>query len=278
VELAVLVVAQGRLLAEQARLMGEQAALIEVLRAELAAARGAAGRDSSGSSSPPGKDGPGAKAEAWAEKRWGSGESAGSSRASGAGGSGGQAERGRGERRQGGQPGHRGSGLARVAEADRQEPVEPRACAGGGAGLAGADGSVAWSVPVFDLPTPALTVTEYLMMRRVCACGGATTADLPVGGRGGPACYGPNVTAAATWPASQDVIGVARAADMTSTLLGAPVSTGFVSSCLARLEDALTAAGFEEALKAALCEQPVLGTEETPAPGACQMACVTECS
>lgn len=265
-ELAALVVAQGMQLAEQAKLLAEQAALIEVLRAELAAARRAAGRDSSNSSLPPGKDGPGAKAKARAERRWGSGESSGSSRVSGAGGSGGQAKRGGGKRKQGGQPGHRGSGLAKVADPDHKEPVEPKACAGCGAGLVGADGSVAWSVQVFDLPTLALKVTEYLMMRRVCSCGCVTTADLPAGVRGGPACYGPNVTAAATWLASQDVIGVARAADMMSAMLGVPVSTGFVSSCLRRLDEALTAAGFEEALKAALCAQPVLGTDETPAP------------
>jgi len=112
-------------------------------------------------------------------------------------------------------------------------------------------------------------VTEYLMMARTCpaaGCGHVTTAGLPAGVRGGSACYGPHLTAAATWLASQDVIGIERAADMMSALLGVPVSTGFVSSCLTRLDDALTAAGFEDALKAALCEQPVLGTDETPAP------------
>ena len=62
------------------------------------------------------------------------------------------------------------------------------------------------------------------------------------------------------------MIGIERAADMLSVLLGVPVSTGFVSSCLTRLDDALTAVGFEDALKAALCERPVLGTDETPAP------------
>ncbi|HEY6793222.1 MAG TPA: IS66 family transposase [Kineosporiaceae bacterium] len=170
------------------------------------------------------------------------------------------------KRKQGGQAGHRGSGLARVAKADRTEPVEPAACAGCGGSLAGADGTVASRVQVFDLPALALTVTEYLIMRRVCACGCATTADLPAGVRGGPVCYGPQVAAAATWLASQDVIGVQRAADMMSALLGAEVSTGYVSSCLARLDAALTATGFEDALKAALCEQDVLGTDETPAP------------
>jgi hypothetical protein len=38
----------------------------------------------------------------------------------------------------------------------------------------------------------ALEVTEYLIMRRTCSCGCATTADLP-GVRGGPTCYGPQV-------------------------------------------------------------------------------------
>src|SRR5205823_4211208 len=90
--------------------------------------------------------------------------------------------------------------------------------------------------------------------------------DLPAGVRGGPTCYGPNVTAAATLLASQDVLGIERTADLMSALLGADVSTGFVSSCLTRLDDALAAAGFEEALKAALREQEVLGTDETPAP------------
>lgn len=58
-ELAALVAVRGMQLAEQA-------ALIEALRAELAAARRAAGRDSSNSSLPPGKDRPeGAVGVSW---------------------------------------------------------------------------------------------------------------------------------------------------------------------------------------------------------------------
>ena len=51
----------------------------------------------------------------------------------------------------------------------------------------------------------------------------------PPGVTGGPACYGPNVTDAATLLASTDVIGIERAADLMGALLQAPVSTGFVS-------------------------------------------------
>jgi len=120
-------------------------------------------------------------------------------------------------------------------------------------------------VQVFDLPSFAVTVTEYLMMRRVCPCGHATTAAPPPDVTGGPACYGPNVVAAATFLASQDVVGIQRAADLMSALLGVPVSTGFVSRCLVRLDDASIAAGFEHALKDALRAADVLGTDESPA-------------
>ncbi len=74
------------------------------------------------------------------------------------------------------------------------------------------------------------------------------------------------MVAGATLLASTDVIGVERAADLMGALLKAPVSTGFVSRCLVRLDAALTAAGFEDALKDALTAAGVLGTDETPAP------------
>jgi transposase len=254
----------------QAAQLAEQARLIEALQVQLAALQRAAGRDSSNSSQPPSQDGPAAEVKAKG-KRAGRDAGAEAPQAPGAGPDcSGQEkpgqERGGVKRKQGGQPGHRGSGLARVAKADRTEPVEPAACADCGGSLAGAEGSVASSIQVFDLPALALTVTEYLVMKRVCPCGCVTTAPLPAGVRGGPVCYGPQVAAAVTWLASQDVIGLERAAEMMSALLGVEVSTGYVSACLARLDEALTASGFEPELKAALCEAEVLGTDETPAP------------
>ena len=249
---------------ELAALVAEQAVLIEALRVELEALRRQVGRDSSNSSQPPSTDAPGAKAKAKAGRRSASQQDEQSPQRQPSAGAAGAA--GRARRKQGGQRGHRGSGLAPVATPDHREPVEPPCCAGCGGGLAGAPGTVASRVQVFDLPTFSLTVTEYQMMRRRCGCGHATTADLPAGVRGGPTCYGPNVTAAATLLASQDVLSVERTTDLMSTLLGVAVSTGFISSCLTRLDDALTTAGFEETLKAALRAQDVVGTDETPAP------------
>ena len=252
------------LVAEQAAQLAEQAVLIEALRVELEALRRQLGRDSSNSSQPPSTDGPGAKARAKAGRRSAGQQVEQSPQRRSSAGAGEAA--GRVRRKQGGQPGHRGSGLAPVATPDKREPVEPSGCRACGGGLAGAPGTVASRVQVFDLPTFSMAVTEYQMMRRRCDCGYATTADLPAGVRGGPSCYGPNVTAAATLLASQDVLGIERTADLMSTLLGVAVSTGFISSCLTRLDDALTTAGFEETLKAALRARDVLGTDETPAP------------
>jgi transposase len=255
------------LVAEQAAQLAEQAVLIEALRVELEALRRQVGRDSSNSSQPPSTDGPAAKVKAKVKVKAGKHPAGPQPQPSPDGQSAaGEPGRDRPKRKQGGQPGHRGSGLAPVTTPDRREPVEPPCCAGCGGGLAGAPGTVASRVQVFDLPTFSMAVTEYQMMRRRCGCGRATTADLPAGVRGGPTCYGPNVTAAATLLASQDVLGIERTADLMSTLLGVAVSTGFISSCLTRLDDALTTAGFEETLKAALRAQDVLGTDETPAP------------
>lgn len=122
--------------------------------------------------------------------------------------------------------------MERVAVPDRVVAVEPSGCAECGPDLAGASGETASSVQVFDLPTIALSVTEYQMMRRVCSgCGHATTAAPADEVSGGPTCYGPNVVAATTLLAASDVIGVERAARLMADLLGAPVSTGFVSRC-----------------------------------------------
>src|SRR6266566_2009634 len=243
--------------AELLAVVAAQAAMIETLRAEVAALRRQAGRDSSNSSQPPSQDSPAAEAKKKAGQR--------------------EARWARPGRSQGGQKGHPGASLAWAARPDETRVIEPGACGGCGADLSGAPGRVASSVQVFDIPPAALTVTEYQMMRRECGCGQVTTAPPPPGVTGGPVCYGPGVTGAATLLASTDVIGVERAADLMGALFKAPVSTGFVSRCLVRLDAALIAAGFEDALKGALRAADVLGTDETPAPLATAAACAEGC-
>ncbi len=230
--------------AELLAVVAEQAALIAALRAEVAALRRQVGRDSSNSSQPPSQDGP--AAEAKVSRR--------------------ETRRARAGRPQGGQKGHPGASLAWAARPGETVVIEPGTCGGCGADLAAAAGRIASSVQVLGIPPAALAVTEYRMMRRTCGCGQVTTAPPPPGVTGGPVCYGPGVAGAATLLASTDVIGVERAADLMGALLGAPVSTGFASRCLVRLDAALPTAGFGDALKDALKAADVPGTGETPAP------------
>src|SRR6266496_4042111 len=134
--------------AELLAVVAEQAALIEALRAEVAALRRQAGRDSSSSSQPSSQDGPAAEAKKKAGQR--------------------EARRARPGRAQGGQKGHPGASLAWAVRPDETRVIEPGACGGCGAGLAGAAGRVASAVQVFDIPPAVLTVTEYQMMCRAC--------------------------------------------------------------------------------------------------------------
>jgi transposase len=129
--------------AEQAAVIVELRALVESLQVELAVWRRQAGRDSTNWSLPPSQDGPASKAKAKA-KAEAKAEAKARAKA--------RAEQRSGAKRtQGGQKGHRGTGLARVVKTDKVESVEPLACAGCGGDLAGAPGSVSSKVQVLDL-------------------------------------------------------------------------------------------------------------------------------
>ena len=250
------------LVAEKAAQLAEQAVLIEALRVELEALRRQAGRDSSNSSQPPSTDGPAAKAKAKAARRPAGGRPAATRGAAGRG----RAGPGPARRKQGGQPGHRGSGLAPVATPDHREPVEPSCCAGCGGDLAGAPGTVgrpgAGVRPAHLLPGGHRVSADAPAVRLRTrhhggpAGGGARRADLlrperdrrgdPAGQPGRArhrAHRGPDVRAA-------------RGGGVHRVHLLLPDPPGHRAD----------PAGFEQALKTALRGQEVLGTDETPAP------------
>src|SRR5260370_1164600 len=147
--------------AELLAVVAVEAALIGALRAEVAALRRQEGWDSSNSAQPWRQDSPAAKAEKKGGQR--------------------EARQARPGRPQGGQKGHPGASLAWTARPDETRVVEPGTCGGCGADLAAAEGRVASSVQVSDIPPAALTVTEYQMMCRTCGCGQVTTAPPPPG-------------------------------------------------------------------------------------------------
>jgi transposase len=216
---------------------------LERAHARIAELEARLGRDSTNSSTPPSQDSIAAKAKRRADR---------SSRERSA------------DRKPGGQPGRKGSGLAPTVTPDRTETLPaPADCSGCGGDLAGAaDAGVSWA-QVWDIPPIVMEKVHYLLPRRRCGCGKTTTAAPPFGAAGN-VVYGPNVNAAAILLASEGNVPLERTAMLMASLLGTPVSTGFVARALERFAQRLAAAGFDEAMKTALRAQDVLCADETP--------------
>ena len=108
-------------------------------------------------------------------------------------------------------------------------------------------------------------MTEWLLASLQCpCCGKVTTADAPPGAHQGTISYGPGVNAASILLSGYGNVPAERTAHLIAMLLGMPVSPGFVDRASARLDEKLQAAGFDDAMQAALADEPVLGADETP--------------
>jgi transposase len=216
---------------------------LERAHARIAELEARLGRDSTNSSTPPSQDSIAAKAKRRADR---------SSRERSA------------DRKPGGQPGHQSSGLAPTMTPDRTQTLPPPSnCCGCGGDLAdAADAGMSWA-QVWDILPVVLEKVHYLLPRRRCRCGRTTTAA-PLFGAAGTVSYGPNINAAAILLASQGNVPVERTAMLMQALLGAPVSTGFVTRALQRLAQRLAAAGFDDAMRTALRAEEVLCGDETP--------------
>ncbi len=207
------------------------------------------GADSTNSGIPPSKDPIGARERRKAERK---------ARQSS------ERER-REDRSPGGQPGHRGAGLARDPDPDRREELPPPAeCSRCGAGLDGAERTGTWWSQVQDVQVTRL-VTEYLLPLLACACcGKVNAAPAPPWAQPGSVCYGPGINTAAVLLSSYGNVPAERAAHLTGMLFGMPVSAGFVDLASERLNSRLDDAGFDAAMQAALETEPVLAADETP--------------
>lgn len=176
--------------------LAQRDAVIAGLLAEIERLKRRIGMDSSNSSLPPGSDGPAARAKRAKRKK------------------------GPSPRRRGGQAGHEGRGLQRVADPDHVEVVAPGECVGCGATLSGRPGRIMSRLQVFDTPPVKLGVTEYQLLAVPCGgCGIVTRAVAPQG-VAGPCCYGSNVRAATALLACNGHMSIERAADLMAVLLG----------------------------------------------------------
>jgi transposase len=121
----------------------------------------------------------------------------------------------------GGQRGHKGDTLRRVADPDRIVTHEAGACRHCGAGLTRAMAQEADRRQVFDLPSRLIEVIEHQGLVYACACcGGRTAAAFPEGVNA-PAQYGERLRAAAVYLHAQQLIPEERTAQTLVDLFGA---------------------------------------------------------
>ena len=78
----------------------------------------------------------------------------------------------------------------------------------------------------------------------------------PPGAHPGSISYGPGINAVAVLLSGYGNVPSERAARLIAMLLGRPVSPGFVERVSARLDARLQAAGFDDAMQAALADEP----------------------
>jgi transposase len=166
-------------------------------------------------------------------------------------------------RRPGKQRGAPGSTLRQVPDPDEVVEHRPDRCRGCAADLGDAVGVGVGVRQVFDVPPGRLRVVEHRLRSCRCrGCGVVTTASAPAGVTA-PVQYGPGIAAVVVYLTVRQHLPVARAAELCAELLAAPVSTGWITTQLARASAALT--GFEEAVKDTIRAAPVAHFDETGA-------------
>ena len=169
------------------------------------------------------------------------------------------------DRRRGGQPGHQGKGPERDPDPDKTESAGPPAeCRSCHMSLDGAGAVEPRWAQVIDVEI-LRKVTEFTLPGLLCGrCETVTFAAPPPGLHAGSVSYGPVLNAAAALLSCYGNVPAERSAQLIGMLLGTEVSAGWVDKASARVNARLKAAGFDEAMIAALAAEDVLAADETP--------------
>jgi transposase len=228
-QLAALVAAQERIIAQLQTRIAEQDAEIAELKRQLAAS-------SRNSSKPPSSDGLDKPAP--------------------------KSLRGRSGRKPGGQPGRQGRTLRQVAVPDELVAHEPGACRGCGTRLATDDRPARFvRRQVFDIPKIEVRVVEHRLLSRRCAGCGVVTAAAGPAGITAPVSYGPHAAAIAVYLCLGQHLPVARTAALLAELFGTPMSVGTVAAWTSRAAAGLEP--FTAAARQALVEAELVHLDET---------------
>lgn len=170
--------------------------------------------------------------------------------------------RGKSGRRSGGQAGHGGSTLARVADPHSTVPHVAPSCLSCGADLADAPVVRVERRQVFDIPKIEVRVTEHQLISVRCPCGCVTAPTAPPG-VSAPVQYGPNVAAIVTYLTAGQFLSQGRCADALAELFGTPLSSGTVAAMVSRAARDVVDCGVLARIAAALRASPVVHFDET---------------
>jgi transposase len=164
-------------------------------------------------------------------------------------------------KKSGGQVGHKGETLERVAHPDHVEEHRPERCSGCGLSLSEAAAVAMESRQVFDIPVPAVEVTEHRAVTVCCpACRTHNKAPFPDNVRSAVQ-YGPRIKAASVYLSAQQLIPEDRLAELLSDLFGVSLATATLAGFNAEAAEKLAPA--QEARLAELKAAPVKHFDET---------------
>ena len=143
-----------------------------------------------------------------------------------------QSQRGKSARASGGQPGHKGTTLARTESPDQVVDHDPFGCSGCAAPLSHAHRHGAPVCrQVFEVPEPRpLGVTEHRAHRCLCATCGTVTGALFPHGVSAPVQYGPRITAWVSYLLHAQFVPEKRLAELMSDLFAVTLSTATVAA------------------------------------------------
>ncbi|MFD2861739.1 IS66 family transposase [Salininema proteolyticum] len=165
-------------------------------------------------------------------------------------------------RKPGGQAGHEGRTLQRVAVPDRVVDHFPAACGVCEADLSDIDSLGFESRQMFDIPDPRTEVIEHRLHSLRCECGNREKAQAPEGVVA-PVQYGPKVSALAAYLYEVQFVAKERVAETIEAVTGTRMSTATVEAMASRAAEKISLSEFIERVRAYLAEGEVLFVDET---------------
>lgn len=159
--------------------------------------------------------------------------------------------------KRGGQAGHRGRTLARVTTPDVVIDCEPWDCECGQAEWM-AQGEIAETRQVFELPEPRLEVVEYRRVKRQCQCGRRGSGEFP-GTVRAPVQYGPQAQALVALLSVHGCLSYRKIGQLFADLYGYELNEATAQEMVQRTAEKMPM----EEIKAAVAASNVVHFDET---------------